>query len=241
MSRFKLFICAAALAAFFSSNLLGMTVIATEDFTYADGSLVPNGGWANHSGNAGDLLVTSGAAVVQHGTPSEDANLNFGSYSSGTLTASFDIVVNDDTVIGGGDYEYFAHFFTNGSFNFRSRLDVVPPTGAGDFTLGISSASSTAEATLASDFAYGSTVPVVLEFDLDSGTGSLTAGGQTIMGSANGMEALDSFALRQSDSSNNESVTVDNLVISHMPVPEPNPLMLCGLALISLVGLRRRK
>lgn len=241
MSRIKLFICAASLAAFFSSNILGMTVIATDDFAYPDGSLVPNGGWANHSGNAGDLLVAGGEAVVQHGTPSEDANLNFGSYSSGTITAAFDIVVNDDTIISGGDYEYFAHFFTNGSFNFRSRLDIVPPTGAGDFTLGISSASSTAEATLTTDFSYGSTIPVVLEFDLDTGTGSVTAAGQTIVGSANGMETLDSFALRQSDSSNNETINVDNLVISHMPVPEPSPLLLSSLALIGLIGLRRRK
>lgn len=218
--------------------------LATEDFSYADGSLVPNGGWATHSGNAGDLLVASGQAVVQHGTPSEDANINFGDVNSGVLTAAFDITVNDDTVIGGGDYEYFAHFFTDGSFNFRSRVDVQPPTGSGDYTLGISSTSSTGEAALSVDFAYGDVVPVELSFDLDTGIGSLTAGGETIVGTSMALgETLNQFALRQSDSSNNETVTVDNLVITGtLAIPEPATaaLALMSLAAAGAASMRKR-
>ena len=54
-------------------------VILAEGFDYGDGSLVPNGGWANTSGTAGDFLVSSGEAVVQHGTPSEDVEISFSS------------------------------------------------------------------------------------------------------------------------------------------------------------------
>lgn len=218
----------------------GMT-LASDDFTYADGALVPNGGWANHSGNAGDLLVAGGAAVVQHGVPSEDANLAFGAQSAGVITATFDITVNDDTVIGAGgtDFEYFAHFFTAGSFNFRSRLDVIAPSAGGDFSMGISSSSSTAEATLVNDFNFGDTVTVALSFDLADGTGSLTVNGETISGSASGAgQSMNALGLRQSDSSNNETVTVDNLVVT-TNVPEPSTALLGGLALLGL--LRRRR
>lgn len=217
-------------------------LLASDDFSYPDGSLVPNGGWANHSGNPGDLLVASGAAVVQHGTPSEDANLSFPNVESGVLNATFEIIVNDDTAIGGGDYEYFAHFFTDGSFNFRSRVDVVPANGTGDYTLGISSTSSTAEATLPVDFAYGDAVTVSLDFDLDTGIGSLTAGGSTIVGTSSSLgESLNRFALRQSDSSNNETVTVDNLRITGTPViPEPTSLCLMVAGLAGIAASRRR-
>jgi len=211
--------------------------IASDDFSYPDGSLVPNGGWAGHSGTGGDFLVNSGAAVIQHGVPSEDVNLGFVLQSSGILTATFDIVVNDDTIISGTDFEYFAHFRTGNTF--RSRLDVVAPTVNGDYTLGISSGSSTAEATLGTDFSYGETVSVSISFDFSDGTGSLTVGGDTITGSANGAgDTLNSFALRQSDSANNETIRVDNLVITST-VPEPSTALLGGLALLGL--LRRRR
>ncbi len=214
--------------------------LLTDDFTYADGSLVPNGGWANHSGTAGDLLVESGAVVVQHGTPSEDANIGFAAQTAGVLTANFDIVVNDDTSIGGTDSEYFAHFFTSGSFNFRSRLDVVPATVATfDYTLGISSGGGAAEAALPTDFNFGETVSVSLSFDLDTGTGSLTVGGDTIIGSVGDTgQSMNAFGLRQSDSSNNESITIDNLEISHQ-IPEPSSALLGALSLLGL--LRRRR
>ena len=127
-------------------------IVVNEDFNRADGSLVgtsptpgPGGVWANHSGTAGDLLISGGQALVQHGTPSEDANVSFASYTDGLLTAVFDLTVTDDTAIGGGDYEYFAHFMEVGSFNFRSRLDIVAANTTGDYTLGLATSAGTAE------------------------------------------------------------------------------------------------
>ena len=129
-------------------------IILSDTFTYADGSLVPNGGWANHSGTMGDLLVASGSAVVQHGVPSEDAHLEFAAVT-GNVYYALDFTVNATGPIIGGDYEYFAHFTDGGTFNFRARLDVVEAPGGGDYSVGISSISSTADAVWPADLAFG--------------------------------------------------------------------------------------
>jgi hypothetical protein len=208
--------------AFLSSTASAQLV--TEDFSYPDGSfLALQPGWDRHSGSSdavtgdpiNDFLVNGGQAVVQHGVPAEDVNLAFADVTTGTLTANFDITVNDDEIIAGADSEYFAHFFEEGTFRFRARLSVVPPTGAGDYSLGISSTSSTEDAILTNDFNFGDTVAVELSLDVDTGVASLTVNGETITGAAgNTGETMNRFALRQSDSSNNETVTIDNLVVT---------------------------
>ncbi len=217
--------------------------LVDENFNRADGSLTgtaptpgPGGVWENHSGSFGDLLISSGQARIQHGTPSEDAHVQFAAQSTGILSATFDVTVNDDTTISGSDNEYFAHFMTEGSFNFRSRVDIVAPNSAGDFTLGLSSSTSTAETIFPTDFSYNTPINVTMAFDLSTGTGSLTVGGTTITGLASGSgQTLNSFSLRQSDSSNNETVLVDNLVV----VPEPASLGLLGLVTGGIYFTRR--
>lgn len=220
----------------------GAATLKTDNFAYPDGNLVGNGDWANHSGTGSFIQVVSEEVVLQHGGGSrEDANTGFTAQTTGVLTADFDITVLAEQTIGtnGTDFEYFAHFFTDGDFNFRSRLDVVAPTTGGDYTLGISSGSSTAEANLPTDFSFGSVVPVSISFDLNSGIGSLTAGGNTVSGIDTFLsESLDRFALRQSTSSENEMITVDNLVISQVPEPATFLLVLAGLMVIAAV--RRR-
>ncbi|MBT8289042.1 MAG: T9SS type A sorting domain-containing protein [Flavobacteriaceae bacterium] len=191
-----------------------------DDFTYPDGSLVPNGGWASHSGTLGDLLVSSGQAVVQHGAPSEDVNLAFAPVA-GNVYFGIDVTVNDQgTPIPGTDNEYFAHFKDSG-FNFAARLDIVPPTGGGDFTFGISSANSTADAVWATDLSYGVSYRVIVRYNQDENIAELwidasSESDTSILGidEANPGDVIESFALRQSDSDLNESILVDNLVVS---------------------------
>jgi hypothetical protein len=188
-------------------------VILAENFTYADGSLVGNSTWENVSGTAGDFLVASGKAVVQHGTPSEDVKIPFTSVA-GDVFAGFDFSVDDlGSPYGGGtDFEYFTHF------GFKARMDIKTGTNGGDFTVGISSATSTAEATWATDLTFGQTYRAIIKFDQVTGTAKLwinpTASTDTsISGTDAGAATIVSFDLRQSDSQVNETVRVDNLMI----------------------------
>ena len=190
--------------------------IASDDFTYSDGSLVGNGAWVNHSGNAGDLLVSSGQVVVQHGTPSEDANLPF-TPVSGVLYFGIDFSVSSSSDIPGTDNEYFAHFRTGNTF--RARLDVVPGTGGGNYTLGLSSSGSTADVVWGTDLTFGVTYRAIVKYDQDSGVAELwidasSSGDTSITGDTpSSGTSIESFALRQSDSNNNETITVDNLIV----------------------------
>ena len=197
-------------------------IIAWDGFAYPDGSLVPNGGWTNHSGTAGDLLVSSGQAVVQHGTPSEDANLLFTAIS-GNVYYGFDFSVNDlgqPYSSAGTDFEYFAHFMTAGTFTFFARLDIVPPTSTGDFSVGIGSIGSTADTVWPTDLSYGTTYRVIVRYDQDANIAELWIDAtaptdSSILGAdeADPGNVASAFALRQSDSDENEGILVDNLMI----------------------------
>ena len=125
--------------------------------------------------------------------------------------------------------------------NRSASLFAAAPSSTGDFSLGLSTgSSSTAEATLNGDFAFGSSISVLVNYNIDEDLASLTVNGQTVFGS-NGSRLLgiNAFAFRQSDSTNDESFVVDNLQISS--VPEPASASLIGLGLIGLGFVRRRK
>ncbi len=187
-------------------------VLVSEGFSYADGSLVGNGGWAKEGGTTGDFQITSGAAVVQHGAPSEDVKLSFSSVN-GDIYVGFDFSVDDlGAPYSGSDNEYFAHL------DFKARMDIVPPSGGGDFSVGIASSASSADAIWASDLTFGTSYRAIIKFDQLTGTAQLwispTASTDTsISGATTNAVSLKEFELRQSDSSENETVRVDNLMI----------------------------
>lgn len=187
-------------------------VILSESFSYADGSLVGNGGWAREGGTAGDFQVTSGQAVVQHGAPSEDVKLAFSSVE-GDVYVAFDFSVDDlGAPYSGSDNEYFAHL------DFKARMDIVPPSGSGDFSVGISSTTSSAQATWDSDLTFGTTYRAVIKFDQTTSTAQLwinptSSTDTSISGNSGSSFTVGEFELRQSDSSENETVRVDNLMI----------------------------
>ncbi len=196
-------------------------IVASDDFNYPDGPLVGNGDWYNHSGNEGDLLVSGGQAVVTHGVPSEDATLPFPSNLGGDLFFSFEFSVDDlGAPYTGTDFEYFAHF-KDDEFGFRGRMDIVAPSGGGDYTVGISSIGSTADVTYPIDLTYGVPYNVIVQYDQTANFARLwidaTADTDTSI-TGNDEEdpgtIITGFALRQSDSSENETIRVDNLVIS---------------------------
>jgi len=193
----------------------------TETFTYANGSLLGNGNWENHSGTEGDILVDSGRAIVQlNGASSEDINLPF-TPVTGSVFFGFDMTVQDPgNPISGTDNEYFAHF-KDDSVGFFGRVDIVEPSGSGDFTLGISTSTSAAQATWATDLVYGTTYRITVKYDQIENIAALwiNANSETdtsISGvdGPNNEETIFSFALRQSASANGETVLIDNLRIT---------------------------
>ncbi len=196
-----------------------LTLPINETFTYADGSLVGNSQWETTSGNAGDFLVASGQAICEHGTPSEDVALPFAAVT-GDVYYAFDMSVADlGAPYVGTDNEYFAHFRSSGGF--VAQLDIVEPTVGGDYTLGIATASSTAQAIWASDLSYDTVYRVVVRYDQDLSIAELwvdptSESDTSILGNdeTDPGETLLSFAMRQSDSSENETITIDNLVIA---------------------------
>ena len=206
----------------FSRTLYSPSCISlpiSEDFGYADGSLTANPLWDSFSGTEGDLMITSGQALVQHGTPSEDAQIQFAAVS-GSVYYAFDFtVVDQGSPIPGSDNEYFAMFKDDG-FNYRARLDIVPPTSTGDYSVGISSVGSTADAVWATDFTYGTTYRVTVMYNQDSNIAQLwvdaTSDSDTSISGDDEEDpglSIEGFALRQSDSDLNEGILVDNLRI----------------------------
>jgi hypothetical protein len=121
--------------------------------------------------------------------------------------------------IAGGDYQYFA-ILKDDEFNYRARVDVVAPNATGDFTLGLSTKDSTADLNWASDLTYGQSYRVTVMYDQDSNIAKLwvdaTAESDTsITGTdeADPGTSITQFALRQSTSSVNETIHIDNLKI----------------------------
>ncbi|WP_033959903.1 T9SS type A sorting domain-containing protein [Psychroserpens jangbogonensis] len=197
-----------------------LTLPLYDTFAYADGPLVGNSEWSSHSGTADDLVVTSGQALVQHGTPSEDVNLPFTSVT-GSLYFAFDMLVQDPGApITGSDTEYFAHFKTEG-FDFIAQVFIEAPTGGGDYTVGISSDQNSADATWAADLTYGNSYRITVKYDQVTAIATLWVDAAlesdtSIIGAdeADPGDTVASFALRQSDSDENEGILVDNLAVT---------------------------
>jgi len=253
MKRVVTFLMVVAVLAFASSAVADVIVV---DETFStDGLLVgttpspgPGGEWATHSGTEAFIMVTSGEAVLTHGGGSrEDANTSFAALTSGIIKYTYDFSVDDlGGAFNGTDFEYFSSFGATGftgddGSTLVGRVDVVSPTGSGDFTVGIATTEGFADAVWGTDFSYGETVSVAVDYNIDTNQAFLSVnGGTAIAGAMYGANttSIDDFSLRQSNSTNDETIRVDNLVVT--VIPEPSScvvLMACATGLF----IRRRR
>lgn len=192
-----------------------------DSFDYEDGPLISSSYWSNFSGEEGDLLVNTGQVLVQHGDPSEDAGLSFNAVD-GVLYYAFDFSVNDPgEVISGNDSEYFAMFKDDG-FNYRAKIDIVPANNeANDFTVGIASSGNFSDSVWPDDLYFETTYRATVKYDQSQNIAQLwiNANSEADLSISGNDEddpgtTITQFGLRQSDSSNNESILIDNLSIS---------------------------
>ena len=112
-----------------------------DTFTYANGNLVPNGGWANYSGAATDIQVASNRATG-FGPNANDDHILFAAQPVTAKTyACFDVII--PAVAAQPKPIYFAELKDAGAANLVSRVYVLP-LATGGWTFGISHSSTSA-------------------------------------------------------------------------------------------------
>jgi hypothetical protein len=143
MRRIAIAFLAVGLAVVSVSSAFATTLLS-ESFTYADGNLVPNGGWANFSGTTFDIQVASGAAFGMGPNANDDHLLWTPGLPAQPITvptyACFKVRIPDP--LGAPKPIYFAMLKDAGTSIFVARTYVLPITGG--FTFGISNTSTNA-------------------------------------------------------------------------------------------------
>ena len=231
------------------SNVLRADVYFSEGFDYADGSLTTvSSDWTRHSGTEGQIQV-SGGKITLTDSQSEDVNRLIGTtVTTGTVFAGFDFSVSASNP-GGTDFEYFAHF-GNGSSSFVARME-VSNADANGFLVGISQTSAT-DASWGSTLDYDTVYRAIIGYDRDSELSSLWVDASvesdtSIVTTTTLGINVEGFYFRESGSSVNETIVVDDLVVgttfadvvTFSSVPEPSSLFVLGM--VGFAGLARRR
>jgi hypothetical protein len=121
------------------------------------------------------------------------------------------------------DFEYFATFYAarpGGGDDLSARLDIVAPSGSGDFSVGIASDDGTADATWATDLTFDTTYHAVVSYDQDDNLATLwidpvVESDTSILGTnqTTAGDIVSAVALRQATSDASETVRIDNLMV----------------------------
>lgn len=206
------FVCLLA----FSSTLKAEVLVSDDFSTYPDGALTDNVGWTKFSGTEGQIQVVAGAVTLTD-ADSEDAGTAFAAQSSGEVFYAFDFSVADPGSYTGTDYEYFA-LFKDDAFDYGSRLDIAAFAVEG-FKLGIAGGSSTAQSVWATNLDYDTSYRAVVRSDFATGISTLWISPSTINdvnigSSADTVSQITTFGFRQAGATPNQTISVDNLVVS---------------------------
>ena len=143
-----------------------------DTFTYPDGFLVPNGGWANYSGATSDIQVASGHARIIPANANDD-HILFPAQSLTVKTyACLDVTV--EPFINSPKPVYFAELKDAGAANLVSRLYVLPVAGGWTFGISHSSTGATAGVTpWGAPLSSGVQYHVVINYDPVNKTSTL--------------------------------------------------------------------
>lgn len=222
MRKTAIMLLAFGLAATAAAPAMALSLL-TDTFTYANGNLVPNGGWANHSGTGTDIQVT-GAVAVGNMNNAPDDNRSFTVQDSmGSTYACFQCMIPAPAAGALVRNNYFAHLKDGGTQNFLTRV-FVAPVGA-SFTFGLSHFSSTMSNQWATTLNYGQWYTVVIKYSGTARTSSLwvdpvnesSTSIVTTYAGGPGRSVISSFALRQSSAGSGGtpfSYSVDNLSVA---------------------------
>ena len=140
-------------------------VLMSEGFAYANGNLVPNGGWANHSGVGTDIQVTAGRAIVDMLQAPDDNKAFAAQGTTGKTYYCLEVLI--PAISGAPRLNYFAHLKDTGTINFVGRLGVAP-SGTG-FTLAVGASAFTTPTNWTSQLAYDTNYRVVVSYDAAAG------------------------------------------------------------------------
>ncbi len=142
MKRLATLLGVLALAAVLAPPASAISIFA-DGFAYANGNLVPNGGWANYSGAVTDVQVVGGRATGGAiGNPSNDDHRLFAVQPTTSKTYAC-FIANIPTFAGIPKPIYFAELKDAGAAALVSRVYVVNFPGGG-WTFGISHSSTAA-------------------------------------------------------------------------------------------------
>jgi hypothetical protein len=207
------------------------TVLLSEGFTYPNGNLTPNGGWAVFSGAPPtDIQISTGRAVVDHNNAPDDHILFPVQSTSSKTYACFDVIV--PPVAGPPKAVYFAMLKDGGTSIFVSRVYVVA-LSSGGMTFAISHSSTSATVGLTpwtAPIVAGQKYNVVINYDPVNKSSTMwvnpvneLSASVTDVNAAIAAVAVQGFGLRQSSTaatlpavpsyagSTNVQISVDNL------------------------------
>lgn len=197
---------ALGLTAILVTPALALTLMS-DTFGYANGNLVPNGGWANYSGAATDIQVVSGRAVGSGPNANDDHKLFAARGLADKTYACFTVRI--PAVAAQPKPIYFAALKDGGTSNLVSRVYVLP-LSSGGWTFGISYSSTSTTVGVVpwgSALSYDTDYTVTILYDPANFTSKLwvnpaseASTSVSIVGTA-GAIAVSGFGLRQSASS----------------------------------------
>lgn len=208
MRKAAITVLVAALTAILVTPALAVQLLS-EAFTYANGNLVPNGGWATHSGTGTDIQVVGGTAVGLN-TNAPDDNRTFAVQGVSAKVYGC-LTITIPTPTAPPDTNYIAHFKDTGTQNFWARVWVG--ASGNTFTFGLSAGSCACNANCvpvfwATPLAYDTPYRVAISYDGATGNAELwvnplneSSTKITATGGASPLTTgISSFALRQSSS-----------------------------------------